>query len=164
MAFDAFLKIDGIPGDSMDSKHKDEIEVLSYSWGVESPNAGAGGGGGGGGGAGSPAAGDFRFTMAAGRASPLLFHSCASGKHIKIATLTLVQAGATRHEFLEVELEDVQVAALQDTGVGASSQVPTDEVALVYGAVTFTVTPVDAKGGAGTPVTRGWDFRTNSSP
>jgi type VI secretion system secreted protein Hcp len=32
-AFDYFLKIDGIPGESTDSKHKDEIDVLSWSWG-----------------------------------------------------------------------------------------------------------------------------------
>jgi type VI secretion system secreted protein Hcp len=30
---DYFLKIDGIPGDSQDSKHKGEIDVESWSWG-----------------------------------------------------------------------------------------------------------------------------------
>ena len=36
-AVDTFLKINGIPGDSTDDKHKDQIEVLScgFSWGVE---------------------------------------------------------------------------------------------------------------------------------
>jgi hypothetical protein len=29
-AFDSFLKIDGIPGESTDDKHKDWIEVISY--------------------------------------------------------------------------------------------------------------------------------------
>ncbi len=31
--FDAFLKIEGIDGESADSKHKGEIELLSFSWG-----------------------------------------------------------------------------------------------------------------------------------
>ncbi len=41
MAVDMFLKIDGIPGESTDSKHKDWIEVLSYSFGASQPSAGA---------------------------------------------------------------------------------------------------------------------------
>ena len=31
MAFDAFIKLDGIPGESSDDKHKDWIEILSFS-------------------------------------------------------------------------------------------------------------------------------------
>ena len=48
MAFDAFLKLDGIPGDSTDATHKGEIDVMSFSWGESQPIAthGAGGGGG----------------------------------------------------------------------------------------------------------------------
>ncbi len=34
MASDIFAKIGDIKGESADSKHKDEIEVLSFSWGV----------------------------------------------------------------------------------------------------------------------------------
>ena len=47
MAFDAFLKIDGIPGESTDSKHKDWIEVLSYSTGITQPTSGSASTGGG---------------------------------------------------------------------------------------------------------------------
>ena len=32
MAEDIFAKIGDIKGESTDDKHKDEIEVLSYSW------------------------------------------------------------------------------------------------------------------------------------
>ena len=35
MASDIFAKIGDIKGESLDDKHKDEIEVLSFSWGVE---------------------------------------------------------------------------------------------------------------------------------
>ena len=40
MASDIFAKIGDIKGESLDDKHKDEIEVLSWSWGVT--NAGEG--------------------------------------------------------------------------------------------------------------------------
>ena len=47
MASDIFAKIGDIKGESLDSKHKDEIEVLSFSWGVTNTGAIATGGGGG---------------------------------------------------------------------------------------------------------------------
>ena len=34
MAFDAFLKIEGIEGESTDKVHPGEIEIQSFSWGV----------------------------------------------------------------------------------------------------------------------------------
>ena len=37
MAYDAFLKIATIDGESTDSKHEKWIEVLSYSWGASQP-------------------------------------------------------------------------------------------------------------------------------
>ena len=39
MAFDAFLKIDGIQGDEQDDKHKDEIRVLSFTTEISQPES-----------------------------------------------------------------------------------------------------------------------------
>ena len=47
MAFDSFLKLDGIKGESVDSKHKDELEILSFSFGANNTGGGRAGGGGG---------------------------------------------------------------------------------------------------------------------
>ena len=47
MPADMFLKLEGIPGESLDSKHSGEIEILSYSWGASQMGTFAGGGGGG---------------------------------------------------------------------------------------------------------------------
>ena len=47
MAADIFAKLGDIKGESTDDKHKDEVEVLSYSWGVtNTAHIGSGGGGG----------------------------------------------------------------------------------------------------------------------
>ena len=40
MSFDAFLMLDGIKGESNDAKHKGEIDVKSFSWGVSQTGAG----------------------------------------------------------------------------------------------------------------------------
>ena len=39
MASDIFAKLGDIKGESIDDKHKDEIEVLSFSWGVANPGS-----------------------------------------------------------------------------------------------------------------------------
>ena len=47
MAADIFLKIGDIKGESTDDKHKDTIDVLAWSWGVnQSGSMHVGGGGG----------------------------------------------------------------------------------------------------------------------
>src|SRR5687768_18000173 len=85
MAVDYFLKLDGIKGESTADKHKDEIDIMSFSWGLtQAATAGFGGGAG----AGKVQMQDFHFTSKVSRASPQLFLSCASGKHIPTATLT----------------------------------------------------------------------------
>jgi len=76
MASDIFAKIGDIKGESLDDKHKGEIEVLSYSWGVS--NSGTIGGGGGGGGAGKATFQDLSFTHGIDKASPLLLKACAT--------------------------------------------------------------------------------------
>ena len=105
---DYFLKLDGITGESADSKHKGEIEVLSFSF-AESQVGPMGIGGGGG--AGKVEMSDFSFTARTSKASPQLFQYCASGKHIKQALLTVRKAGQSQQEYLKIKLNDVLVSA-----------------------------------------------------
>ncbi|HUL67278.1 MAG TPA: type VI secretion system tube protein Hcp, partial [Burkholderiaceae bacterium] len=44
---DIHLKLGDIKGESTDDKHKDEIDVESWSWGASNPGSMARGGGGG---------------------------------------------------------------------------------------------------------------------
>jgi len=78
---DYFLKIDTIPGESGDSKHKDEIQVLSFSFGES--QAGTMGFGGGGG-AGKVQMQDFHFMMNVNKSSPKLFLTCANGRTLRV--------------------------------------------------------------------------------
>ena len=45
-AVDYFIKFDGIKGESADAKHKDEIDVESWSWGETHAGTGPAGGAG----------------------------------------------------------------------------------------------------------------------
>ncbi|MCS7026204.1 MAG: type VI secretion system tube protein Hcp, partial [Bryobacteraceae bacterium] len=72
-AFDAFLEIDGIKGESEDKQLRDHIELLSYSFGASQTGSFAYGGGGG---TGKVQFVDFHFTKRCDKASPLLFLHC----------------------------------------------------------------------------------------
>ena len=113
MAPDVFAKIGVIKGESLDSKHKDEIEVLSWAWGVTQSGSLSQGGGGG---AGKASFNDFAFTHHVDKASPLLMKACATGQHIPEATVTARKAGKVHHEYLVIKLTDVIVTGVTPSG------------------------------------------------
>ena len=129
MAADFFLKIDGIPGESADSKHKGEIDVLSYSFGASQTGSFASGGGGG---AGKVAFQDFHFTMKVSKASPKLFLACAGGDHIKSALLTARKAGKEQQEFFTVKFSDILVSSFQTGGSGGGDELPTEQISFNF--------------------------------
>lgn len=158
MATDIFAKIGDIKGESRDAKHKDEIEVLSWSWGVS--QAGSMGPVGGGG-AGKPSFSDFNFTHHIDKASPLLMAACATGKHIKDATIINRKAGKEQQEFLKVSLEDVLVTEFNNAGEASEVTVPTDQFSLAFMKFDFSVRPQNEDGSIGQAEHAGWDLNRN---
>ena len=141
MAASIFARIGTIKGESLDARHKDEIEVLSWSWGVSQSGATAHGGGGG---AGKASFHDFNFTHHVDRASPALMRACATGEHLKDATITVRKAGKGQQEYLVVKLNDVLI-----TGVvhgGTSGAAASETVSLVFAKVDFEYKPQKADG------------------
>ena len=107
---DYFLQISGIPGESMDSKHKDWIDVLSWTWGESNTGTVHTGGGAG---AGKVAFQDLSFMTRISKASPALFLACASGQHIKEAKLVGRKAGKGQQEYLTWTFSDLLVSSYQ---------------------------------------------------
>ena len=135
MAVDVFLKLADVKGESKDDKHKDEIEVLSWSWGISNPvdaRAGAGKG------AGKANFGDLNFMHALDKASPVLMKACTMGDHFKEATLTSRKAGKGQQEYLIVKLKEVFVSSVQPSG---SSEHPMESVSLVFGHIDLEYKP-----------------------
>ena len=140
-AVDYFLKIDGIQGESRDDRHKDEIDIESFSWGETQSGTFAVGGGGG---AGKVSMQDFHFTMTVNKASPALFLACAQGDHIKNAILTCRKAGKKQQEFMKVTMNDVLVSSFQIGGAGGV--VPTDQISLNFAKIEIEYKEQDATG------------------
>jgi type VI secretion system secreted protein Hcp len=155
-AVDYFLKVDGIKGESTDAKHKDEIDIESWSWGET--NAG-GGGRGSGAGADKVQMQDFDFVMKANKASPALMKACATGQHIKTATLTARKAGKGQLDYLTFKLSDVLVSSYQTGGGGDLA--PVDQVALSFATIEVVYRPQKPDGSLGAGERFGYDLKGN---
>jgi type VI secretion system secreted protein Hcp len=155
-AFDYFLRVDGIQGESADAKHKGEIEVLSWSWGETQPTGPPSSGGG----AGKVEMSDLTVVTRISKASPHLLLACATGKHIKSAVLTGRKAGKGQAEFLTFSLSDILVSSYQ-TGGSASVEPPTDSVSLSFAKVQVEYKEQKADGSLGETVKVGWDRKAN---
>jgi len=131
---DYFLKIDGVEGESQDSKHKNEIEIESFSWGETQTGTASHGGGMG---AGKVQMQDFNFTMRVNKASPKLFLACARGDHVKSAILTCRKAGKDQQEYLKVTFTDILVSAFQTGGSAGADVLPMDQISLNFTKVEF---------------------------
>ena len=131
---DYFLKIEGIPGESQDAKHKDEIQVLSFSFGESQLGTMAFGGGGG---AGKVQMQDFHFMMNVSKASPKLFLVCATGEHIPKAVLTARKAGKDQQDYLKVEFTDLLVSSFQTNGDAHANMLPVDSISFNFKKITI---------------------------
>lgn len=161
MAVDIFLKLDGINGEAQDSKHSQEIDVLSWSWGMtQSGSMHVLGGGG----TGKVNVQDLSVTKYIDSATPNLVKFCSNGGHIAKATLTVRKAGGTEAvEYLIIEMEDVLIASVSTGGSGGEDRL-TENVALNFAKFKVKYQPQDQKGAKkGGQIQAGWDIAKNTA-
>ena len=154
---DIFAKIGDIKGESLDTKHKDEVEVLSWSWGVSQSGSVSQGSGGG---AGKANFNDFHFTHRVDKASPTLMRACATGEHIKDATITVRKAGKGQQEVLIIKMNDVLITSVNPAG-GADSDVLAESVAMQFAKVALEYKPQKADGSLDAGVHFKYDIKGN---
>jgi type VI secretion system secreted protein Hcp len=160
MAFDAFLKLEGVKGESMDKVHKGEVDLLSFSLGASNPTSSQGTGGLG---AGKVSISSFNIMKKMDAASPGLFSACCQGKHFPKATVTLRKAGgAAPLEYLVYNFEKVFVESIQWSGSTGGDDVPTESVSLTFGKIEITYKTQDAKGGSKDTLGAKWDIEANT--
>jgi type VI secretion system secreted protein Hcp len=156
VAADIFAKLGDIKGESHDNKHKDEIEVLSWSWGVTNSVAVAGSGTG----SGRANFHDLSFTHKIDKASPVLMQACATGTHLKEATITHRKAGKGQQEFLVIKMNDVIITALGDADSDDESM---ETVSLAFAKVDVEYRPQKADGSLDAGVHFKYDLKTNKA-
>ena len=158
MASDIFAKIGDIKGESLDSKHKDEVEVLSWSWGVTQSGTMSHGGGGG---EGKASFNDFNFTHHIDKASPVLLKACATGEHIKEATITVRKAGKGQQEFLIIKMNDIIVTSVSSSA-SADAATTAESVALQFAKVALEYKPQKSDGSLDAALHFKYDIKSNA--
>jgi type VI secretion system secreted protein Hcp len=159
-AVDYFLKIDSIPGESMDHKHKDEIQLLSFSFGESQAGTMAFGGGGG---AGKVQMQDFHFMMNVNKASPKLFLACANGTHIKNAILTARKAGKDQQDYLKVEFVDLLISQFQTNGDAHANSLPVDSISFNFAEIKIEYKLQNADGTLGAGINANYSLKESRS-
>lgn len=155
-AVDYFLKIDTIPGESQDSKHKNEIQLESFSFGGSQSGSFASGGGGG---AGKVQMQDMHFTKYVDKASPKLMLACANGEHIKSAILTVRKAGKDQQEYMKVTISDCLVSSFQTSGASGHNGLCTESFSLNFAKIAFEYKEQKADGTLGGTTKAEYDLK-----
>ncbi len=157
MAVDMFIKIGDIKGEAQDDKHKDEIDVLAWSWGMSqsgSTHMGSGGG------SGKVNVQDISFTKYVDASSTPLMVACCKGTHIKDAKLTVRKAGDSPLEYIKLTLKDVIVSSISTGGSGGEDRL-TENVTLNFAEFKHEYTTQAKTGGSGTTSTAAWNIPEN---
>jgi type VI secretion system secreted protein Hcp len=158
MAVDMFLKLGDIKGESVDSSHANEIDILAWSWGASqsgTTHAGTGGG------AGKVSVQDISFTKWIDKATPVILKHCCDGTHIKEATLVVRKAGGKKPlEYYKLIIHDIIVSSVSTGGSGGEDRL-TENVTLNFSKfkVEYVAQKVD---GSGEPaISATWNIAKN---
>ena len=158
MAVDMFIKIGSLKGESADHKHKEEIDVLSWSWGLENHAMGHVAGGSG---TGKVNVQDINFVKYIDKSTPDLVLACAKGTHIPEAKLTVRKAGNQPLEYLVITLSDVFITNLHTGGAHGQDRL-TENISLNFAKVKVDYKEQLPSGLAGASPTMTWDVRANT--
>lgn len=159
MAVDIFLNIQGIQGESKDDKHKNEIELLSWSWGATQAGSAARGGGMG---SGKVEMQDLTFTKNIDKSTPKLILFCAKGEHIPKAALVMRKAGGDQKEYLKINLDDVLISSFQTSGANGGDT-PVESVSINFGKISFEYFEQDNKGTMTSAGKATYDLKANKA-
>jgi type VI secretion system secreted protein Hcp len=157
MPIDSYLKIPNVNGEVTNPNFKDQIALISFSWGGEQTSSmgtsslGSG--------AGKAHLHPLSITKHVDKATPPLFNSLCTGAHFDTVTLSAVKAGATK-AYLTVELKKVFVASLQ---FSAADDVPVESVTMTYGQITIEYSQQDDKGTLTSTGKKGFNVQTNQT-
>jgi type VI secretion system secreted protein Hcp len=155
---EGFLTIDGIKGESTDSKLAGAIDIKSFSFGVTNSGSAHVGGGIG---SGKASFSSFKFHKLYDSSSPALFEGTATGQHFKSATFAFRRSGADQAQFLTIKLSDVLITGYQQ---GGTKEPPLLEaVSLDASKIAVEYRPQRADGSLGPPVTSDYDVVENKT-
>jgi type VI secretion system secreted protein Hcp len=154
---DTFLRLADIKGESTDIKHKDQIDILSFTQSfINSPDLSAGGGGG----AGKVQCGAITMMKSIDKSSPALLKGVITGQHFKDALISFADNRTGSPDYYTIGLTDVFVTELSQSDAQDPNRI-FEKLVLNAAAFEFKYTPQNLKGAPGSPVSFKYDCSTN---
>jgi type VI secretion system secreted protein Hcp len=160
MAADYYLQLDGIKGESADSRHVGWIECISINWSITQPKS-ATASTSGGHTAERAELSEINISKLVDLASPMLAQLCACGKTIPKAKLEMQRADGDGEpiKYFEVELENVLIAHIAPNFAGGGF--PTESLGLKFSKARWKYTQQRIAGGSSGNTAGGWDLASN---
>jgi type VI secretion system secreted protein Hcp len=160
MAWDAFLTLEGVSGESQRAGHEGEIELISFSFGASNPaSIGIGSGGG----TGKVSLSSFNVMKKTDASSVGMFRASCIGQHFPTARASLYKSGGEKPLlYLLFDFEEVYVDHIQWSGAEGGDSIPMESVSFSFGKVTITYTQQNSDGTAGGDFEGSWDVRTGT--
>jgi type VI secretion system secreted protein Hcp len=138
---DMFLKVEGVTGEASDTDHKGEIDVVSWSWGMDAPVSVTTGAS-----SGMISVGELHIVKRVDQSSPTLMRFLRNRKNVSTAQLVVRKAGTTPLEYFKVELENVRVNGLKAESVDSDL---VEHLRLGFSKVRISYTPQSPTGARG---------------
>ncbi|MEM9066128.1 MAG: type VI secretion system tube protein Hcp [Planctomycetota bacterium] len=164
MAFDGFMQIEGITGDSTDKAHSEWIEIERFEHRIAQPSGGAGSAQGTHSG-GRADHGEFKVTKKLDSASPALALHCCDAKPIPEIKIELCRAMGDKTVFMTYTLKECIVSSVGPSGdIDKEAVIPSEQIGFRYGEIAWEYVPTDPKGGGktGAAMQAGWSTIENA--
>ncbi|WP_411840250.1 Hcp family type VI secretion system effector [Paracoccus sp. ME4] len=160
MAVDIFLKLsNNIKGESQDDRHRDEIDVLAWNWGLTqsgTTHLGKGGGGG------KVNVQDITLTKYVDLATNDLIKRCTSGEHIETGELIVRKSGGTAPvEYLRIKMQNIMISSYSTGGSKDGLDRIQETLTLNFRKFEVLYTLQEDSGAAGAETMSGWDIAEN---
>lgn len=154
---DFYVKIEGITGESKDSKHAGWIDALSVGYGVHQDASAFTGGGVG---VGKATFDTVAFDHYVDKATPNLLQYCAAGKHIPTVEVSCCKAGDGSQEYMRITLSDCIIVRAGPNGDTKDARLQ-ESISIAYSKIKVEVKEQNANGSMGAAVTGAWDVKQN---
>lgn len=149
-----WLKVDGCKGEAADEKHKDEMIVLNWTWGMHHPVAFRGGGHSGG----ETTVSELTISKYVDKASPNLMKYCLNAKSLPEVVLTARKRGEKPIDYIKIKMKS---AVVVNVTASANGDAPMETISIAFEKVEVEYTPQKSDGSADGAVSMKWNIKEN---